>query len=130
VIVKTPGAVGVVAIDRRRLRAASVGAARGVPGGVLPSRVVGGRVVGGRVVGGRVVTGAVFAVFGGVVVGRLASQVGDEAVGDRGVAGVARGDRGGGDDLRVRVDRDVALVAVEPARGRVSRFPCKPRMTS
>jgi hypothetical protein len=42
-------------------------------------------------------------------------DVGDEIGGDAGVAGVAGGDDGGGDDLAVGVDRNMALVAVELA---------------
>jgi hypothetical protein len=44
-------------------------------------------------------------------------QVSEQALGDLGVPAVSRRGLRGGDDLRVRVDRDVPLVAVEAARG-------------
>lgn len=40
----------------------------------------------------------------------------EEFLGDFGVSAVAWGGRGGGDDLRVGVEGDVALVAVEATR--------------
>src|ERR1019366_1889218 len=42
-------------------------------------------------------------------------HVAEQAFSDLGVSAVPRRGLGGGDDLRVRVDRDVPLVAVEPA---------------
>jgi hypothetical protein len=42
-------------------------------------------------------------------VGLGAQQVGDEVFGDAGITSVARSHRGGGDDLRVGVDAEVAL---------------------
>ena len=48
-------------------------------------------------------------------------HVAGQALSDLGVPAVSRRGLGGGDDLRVRVDRDVAFVAVEPAgRGLVT----------
>jgi hypothetical protein len=47
----------------------------------------------------------------------VVEKVGNEVFCDAGVAEVAWGDRGRGDDLGVRVHRGVALVAVEPACG-------------
>src|SRR5262249_61707915 len=49
--------------------------------------------------------------------GGLGGQIVDEIGGHAGVAGVARRDNGIGDDLAVRVDRDVALVAVKAPGG-------------
>jgi hypothetical protein len=43
-------------------------------------------------------------------------QVGDEVLSHTGIAGVAGGDRGVGDDLGVGIHRDVTLVAVEAPR--------------
>jgi hypothetical protein len=66
-------------------------------------------------------TGAVcrVAVDGGVTagrgVGRLLAHIRDQISGGLSVAGVAGGHGGGGDDLTVRVDGDVAFVAVEAA---------------
>ena len=91
--------VGIIAVDGRLL-------------GVFARARLGHLGLGGRRLGGRR--------LGGLRLGLtrlVAEEVGDEVFGDAGVAGVARGDRGRGDDLRVRVDRGVALVAVEPARG-------------
>jgi Phage integrase family len=66
------------------------------------------------------------AVGGGLVGRRRRSQhVAQQVLGRHGVAHVARGHRRRGDDLRVGVDGDVALVAVEAAGGRlvaVARF--------
>ena len=45
----------------------------------------------------------------------VGQQVGDQLRGRFGVAGVARGHPGRGDDLTVRVDSDMALVPVEAA---------------
>ena len=64
------------------------------------------RAVGAVTVDRRIVV--VFVVFAG-------QQVGDQLRGRLGVAGVARGDPGRGDDLAVRVDSDMALVPVEAA---------------
>jgi hypothetical protein len=52
---------------------------------------------------------------GVVVVGCGGEDVGKEFLGDRPVSDVACGDGRVGDDLRVGVFRDVALVAVKPA---------------
>jgi hypothetical protein len=50
-------------------------------------------------------------------------QVGDQALGSLGVPAVARGDPGGGDDLRIGVDRDMPLVAAGPAGGGLETVP-------
>src|SRR3954465_8059990 len=71
------------------------GTVGGVPVDRSPARVpVGVGVVGGGVGGG---------------------EVGDEGGDGFGVAGVPGGDRGRGDDLAVRIDGEVAFIAVEPA---------------
>jgi hypothetical protein len=51
----------------------------------------------------------------GGVGGEVGDEVGDEAGDGFDVAGIAGGDRGGGDDFAVGVDGEVALVAVEAA---------------
>src|SRR5437763_16659387 len=61
----------------------------------------------------RAVAGALILATAGTVLSR--DVVGEQVLGGLCVAGVARGDRGRGDDIRVRVDAEVALVAVESA---------------
>src|SRR5215216_910651 len=56
------------------------------------------------------------AVVGDRATGGVAGEILDELVGDAGVAGVARRDLGAGDDLAVRIQADVAFVAIEAAR--------------
>src|SRR5437764_5641728 len=92
-IVERPGAVGIVAVDARPLGVLGCTCARLDRRRLLVARRV------------------------------VIEKVGDEVFGDAGVAGVAWGYRGGGDDLRVRVDRGVALVAIEPARGALVPVP-------
>src|SRR5258706_421243 len=50
-------------------------------------------------------------------------HVTEQALSDLGIPAVSRRGLGGGDDLRVRVDRDVPLVAVEPPRGGLMPVP-------
>jgi hypothetical protein len=57
---------------------------------------------------------------GGVIGGQ---QVSEQRPGHLGVPAVAWRDGGGGDDLAIRVDRDVPLVAVEPAGGGLAPVP-------
>lgn len=62
----------------------------------------------------------------GCGVGGRVGEVADQLGGGFGVAGVARGDLDAGDDLAVRVEGEVAFVAVEavvagPLSGRASR---------
>src|SRR4029077_15867629 len=59
-----------------------------------------------------------------VAVGHRFGQIlGQQVFGWVGVAAVGGGDRGGGDDLRIRIGGEVALVAVEPARGGLVSVP-------
>src|SRR5207248_7503019 len=65
----------------------------------------------------------------------VGQQVGDQLRGRFGVAGVARGHPGRGDDLTVRVDSDMALVPVEaamvglvPVPGQIGRASCRERV--
>jgi hypothetical protein len=72
---------------------------------------------------GRANTGRCAHTVTGVGVGVGGKVVGRQVAGGFGISGVARGDRRGGDDLGIGVDRHVPLVAVEPAGGTLVHMP-------
>ncbi len=110
--------LGEAALDRGRRLALDAVADPGVI--QLPDELagaVGGIAVDGLLAAARcgVRGGAARIARGSVLI--TGQQVSEQPGGGLGVPAVARGDPGSGDDLRVRIDRDMALVPVEAAGG-------------